>query len=145
MVFLLIIYVPQIETIVVEKIVEKPTVVDRVVKVPVQLRDFSSLQELQNWLVLDDTDSHIYIKCNSDGGAYITGLCEDFALQLQERATSSGYKMSFQVLNEQGYYEHFGKHLSSGRVHALNLAVIGNNVYFVEPQTDEVWLGAYLD
>jgi len=51
--------------------------------------------------------------------------CDDYAVALQESAAWSGYYVSvqFDVAEE----------------HALNTAVIGNDIYYIEPQTDEVW------
>lgn len=59
--------------------------------------------------------------------------CDDFALTLQRRANRDGYQMSVTITRKQG------------QLHMINLAVIGNDIYYIEPQTDEVWFFANLD
>ena len=146
---------PMVKYVPVEKavVVEKPVITDRVVEIPigvvaeasVELRDFASVTELRQWLAEDDTDQHIFLKANNDGVIKLTGCCEDYALQLQDEACQAGYKMSVQIIGDDEYYKHYGKHLSRGHYHAINLVRVGNEFWYIEPQTDECWLGANLD
>ena len=55
--------------------------------------------------------------------------CEVYAAHLHRMAMKDGYIINFQLT---GY-------------HAQNSAVIGNEIYFIEPQTGEVWLWGDLD
>jgi hypothetical protein len=84
---------------------------------------FDSKQELQNWLLLDQTDSLWYNDKTFD--------CEDFALLLQRNAFKDGYIIScqYQYNDKECYY------------HILNVAYIPNDncIYIIEPQTDNIW------
>jgi len=54
--------------------------------------------------------------------------------------------MSFQVIGESEYNAFFKNPLPPSRsLHAVNLAIIDNSVYYIEPQTNEVAFVAYLD
>ena len=115
-----------VETEVVEKMVE--TVVEK----PVELRDFTSLAELEDWLASDGTDGLHFLF--GDDGIYPNPAyedCDDYAVVLQRSAEESGYRISVQV--------------DTRKHHALNCVFIGNEVFFIEPQTDEVWLECYRD
>ncbi len=123
-----------IEVIVTKEVTrEVPVEITKEILVENELVDFISVGELEQWLVEDDTDRHIFLKADSDGIIKLTGCCEDHALQLQNRALSAGYKVSVQIIEDKN------------QLHALNLVRIGNEFYYIEPQTDELWLAAYLD
>lgn len=114
-------------------------------KSEIELRDFESIEELETWLEDDDTDSHIILIADEEGYVSFEGVCEDYAIQLMDRAIADGFKMSFYVMDRQEYYQHFKKWTPKGRLHAVNLVIIGNEIYLIEPQSDEYWLKAYLD
>lgn len=88
-------------------------------------RYFESKSELESWLAEDDTDSYTYIPDTFD--------CDDFAMTLQKHALDDGYIISCEYVP--GYYW----------AHMLNTAIIGNSLYKIEPQTDEVTFLSYLD
>ena len=108
-------------------------------------RDFSDTGELEEWLEEDDTDSNLILVPDDDGVASFKEVCEEFALQLMQRARESGYIMSFYIMERQEYFNLTGTQLPEGRLHAVNLVIIGNNIYLIEPQTDEYWLKGHLD
>jgi hypothetical protein len=85
---------------------------------PVQ---FSSLHELKDWLAEDNTDIYGGGVEHLSPGALD---CDDYALTLQKHALEDGYLISvrFEFENE----------------HACNTAIIGNDVYRIEPQNDTV-------
>ncbi len=112
---------------------EVPVEITKEILVENELVDFVSVEKLEQWLVEDDTDRHIFLNADSDGIIKLTGCCEDHALQLQNRALAAGYKVSVQIIEDKN------------QLHALNLVRIGNEFYYIEPQTDEFWLAAYLD
>ena len=89
-------------------------------------KEFGSVDELSAWLAEDDTDSTLYIF-----GAGCVSLydCDDYAVALVYNALFDGYSVSLQVEGN----------------HMQNSTVIGNNIYFIEPQTDEVWLWGHRD
>jgi hypothetical protein len=113
----------------------KEIIVEKLVEKPIELREFVSLQELVDWLEQDDTDSTLYFTGMVDffaspGSNYD---CDDFAYRLQKSALAQGYLMSTEIIVEKGAQ------------HMINSTSIGNNIYFIEPQTDEVWLETYRD
>jgi len=105
------------------------------VEKPVELREFTSLEELKNWLAEDDTDEYVYLWAGEDGVLRTNDKydCDDYALQLQQRASESGFIISVTIIE---------KH---GKPHMINLACIGNDIYYIEPQTDQVWFHSHRD
>ena len=100
------------------------------------MRELLSLQELEEWLEQDKTDATLYFtgKMDLSNPHSKNGYdCDDFAYRLQKSALAQGYLMSTEIIVE------------NGEQHMINSTIIGNNIYFIEPRTDEVWLGAYRD
>ena len=65
---------------------------------------------------------------------------------MQHKALADGYIMSFEVIERTEYNKLFENELSPGQsLHAINLTIIDNNVYYIEPQTNEVVFVAQLD
>ena len=126
-----------VNEIVKEVRVEVPVIKE--VEVYQPLKHFESLESLITWLSFDDTNTHITLTVHSDGNLDFNTACEQFALQLQERALEQGY-----IINLQGIGT-FTDGVLIGRGHMVNSTIIGNDVYFIEPQTDEVWVGARLE
>lgn len=72
--------------------------------------------------------------------------CDDYALKLQEKALRDGYMMSFEVIRAVEYNTLFKqKQIPNGDIHAINSVILGNEVYYIEPQTREIVFVAYLD
>jgi hypothetical protein len=89
-------------------------------------KEFASLSELKAWLDKDDTDTAFYI--------FGTGCleyydCDDYATALVYNALADGYSVSLQIEGS----------------HMLNSTIIGNDIYFIEPQNDQVWLWGHRD
>jgi hypothetical protein len=109
--------------------VDREVVKEVLVEKPVEFRQFNSLEELEAWLAEDDTNEYVYLFAGKDGVCRPSDKydCDDYALQLQLRAANSGFLISVTVIKEQG------------KPHMINLACIGNNIYYIEPQSDKVW------
>lgn len=126
---------------VIEKVVPaEQVVVERVVveqvEVLVKLHDFESLEKLEQWL--EETPIQIRLGGNLD--------CDNYALGLQQKALKDGYLMSFEAIWADEYNRLFKTmKLSPGDLHAINSVIIGNDVYYIEPQTLEVVLAGHLD
>lgn len=90
-----------------------------------ELRHFSSLDELKEFLSRDKTDKCTYVKGTFD--------CDDFARMLQENALEEGY-----LINCQRSTIHGVKHM-------LNMAFVGNDIYYIEASTDGVMHAGYID
>ena len=102
---------------------------------PIEQSEFSSKEELEKWLAEDDTEGNVYFFVTADGieGSSDEYDCDDYALDLQQRALKDGYLMSASVIEK------------GDQLHMIDLATIGNDVYYIEPQTDEVWFFANRD
>ena len=124
----------------VEVPVEKEVEVIR--EVPVELQWFESIEELKTWLGQIDL---IRLKPDPEGIIQLRGICEDVAMFLLDEAEKDGYKVSFEILGESKYLKWYGKRLNEGQLHAINSAIIGNEVWFIDLGGDKVWVGAYLD
>lgn len=125
---------------VVKKEIEYRDVVREVVKEVtveklIEQREFSSEEELKKWLAEDDTETIVYFFVRADGTEVSSDEydCDDYALELQQRASRNGYLMSVTIIEK------------NDLPHMINLATIGNDVYYIEPQTDEVWFYSHLD
>ena len=118
--------------------------VDVIVETPILLREFASLTELKTWLDKDQTDGRHIIFSWDSGEISLDGEsspnvwedpnfrdCDDYAVILQQEAANDGFLVNVQ--------------LDSKKMHALNSVFIGNDVYFVEPQTDKVWFAYHRD
>lgn len=126
-----------IETLVEKKVIEKVPVIEYVEiekEVPLKLKEFECEEELVAWLNTDKTNELPYIKDLFE--------CENFARTLMKHALEEGYYMSFQVLKN--YTRPKTKEFIEGP-HAINNTIIGNNTYFIDPQTDEYWIAYKLE
>jgi len=118
---------------------------------PVQLTDWESVEELEGFLENDDTDSVIRLVAGADGNVNFNGQCEDRAFQLRGSAESICKRLETEILNKtecikyQQYYKGNPYNLPAGGGHMICKAIIGNDVYFVEPSNDAIWLAYYLD
>ena len=128
-------YIVEEKEVIVEQevIVEKEVVVEKevIVEKPVELREFASLKELKEWLRSDNTD-RVHLIFGNEGTRVNPDFdCDDYAYTLQKAAEKDGYLISIQV--------------DTMKRHGLNNTFIGNDIYFIEPQTDKVWLAYYRD
>jgi len=116
--------------------------IERVQKIPVELRNFNSLEELKQWLAAIAMNTATFFFQLPDAPVD----CDDYALDLQCKALSDGYILSFQIISRSEYNAVFQGELSPGQsLHAINLAIIGNNGYYIEPQTGEIVFAIYMD
>jgi len=125
--------------------VEKPVTVveyiERVKRVPIELRNFNTLEELEQWM--EGRQNVTTIRLQSDD---ILVDCDDYALELQQKAIVDGYVMSFQIIDSDKYNSLFeSSKLPPDNLHAINLVIIRNTAHYIEPQTGEVVFAAQLD
>ena len=115
--------------------VDREVVKEATSEKPIEWREFTSLEELESWLAEDDTDRYVYLLAGEDGVPRNSAEydCDDYAIALQRRAAESGFLMSVTIIEEQGV------------PHMINLVCIGNDIYYIEPQTDEVWFYCHRD
>jgi hypothetical protein len=125
--------------------VEKPVYIEREIEVPIRLKDWDSLEQLEEFLKNDDTDQHIILTADSGGKVNFNGQCEDYALQLRDRAMTIGRYLSVEILDPKEYEKWYGLPLKSNDYHAICMARIGNEFWYIEPQTDKHWLALHLD
>ena len=140
---------PTVETQLVEthtvQYVDRPVTeveyIERVKRVPVELRNFNDLEELKQWL--EDTRNVTTVRFQSTDTLVD---CDDYALELQQKALADGYVMSFQIIEPDKYNSLFESgQLPPNTLHAINLVLIGNTAHYIEPQTGEIVFAAYLD
>lgn len=128
---------PALAEVIVEKEVIREVEVVReiIIEKPIQLREFASKGELEEWLARNRVSDNVYVWDEPDGTtkSSLKYDCDDFALDLREQAGQDGFLMSVTIVEK------------DGGAHMINLVTIGNDIYYIEPQTDEVWFYAYLD
>ncbi len=94
-----------------------------------ELKDFDSINELTQFLEEDKINENKYSKPDFD--------CEDFSLMLIKNAAKDGFRLYTQMF--------FNEMI--GEWHMVNFAIIWktNKIIFIEPQTDKIWEGPYID
>ena len=134
---------------VIEKVEYKPVEKDILssIETPRPLRDFQDLEELEQWLgnieVRDIAEGVTAKEVNQGIKSFD---CDDYALKLQEKALREGYIMSFEIIYPSEYNNLFKQgQIPAGTIHAINLVIIGNEVYYIEPKTREIVFVAHLD
>ncbi len=134
---------------VIERIVYEPVekVIIKRIETPKPLRHFQDPEELEQWLGNIEVLDIRFDMVNQETNQHIKRFdCDDYALRLQEKALRDGYIMSFEVVRRVEYNDLFKhKQILDSTIHAANSVIIGNEVYYVEPQTHEVVFVAYLD
>ena len=137
-----IVYEP-VEKIVYEQ-VEKPVVKE--VEVSRPLLHFENINNFEQWLSnvnLIAIGFNVIDPSNNDVTEFD---CDDYARRLQDKALEDGYIISFEVIRFSEYNSLFKeKKLPFGAIHAINSAIIGNDVYYIEPQTKEIVFVANID
>ncbi len=115
--------------------------VEVVIEVLTELRDFESTDELERWLAENHIDEAVML--------YASGKefdCDDYARRLIKDARADGYQLWFQVLlpnyRHPDTRERITKH---DQAHAICSAIIGDKIFFIEPQTDVYWFVAEVD
>lgn len=96
-----------------------------------QLHDFNDLATLKRFLTNDRTDLQQYTS---------TFVCEDFSEMLMANAKVAGFRMEVVTIKDPNsvFGTATGQWLGDGD-HAMCLAHVANEHYFVEPQTDEIF------
>jgi len=111
------------------------------VAVPIELREFETTEELEGWLAENHIDEAIML--------YASGKefdCDDYTRRLIRDAKTDGYQLWFQVLPPDYRRPDTGERLTKNdEAHALCSAIIGNRLFFIEPQTDDYWFVAEVD
>ena len=125
----------------VEKPVTEVKYVERVERIPVERCNFADLEELKLWLENKKSVTTFYLQSPDD-----IIDCDDYALELQQKALADGYVMSFQIIEPATYNSLFeNSKLPPDTLHAINLVLIGNTAHYIEPQTGEIAFVACLD
>jgi len=137
-----VVYEP-VETIVYELV---ENLVVKEIEVSRPLLQFEKLAELKQWLSnVKLIDIHFTV-VNQAGNSVQKFDCDDYARRLQDKALQEGYIISFEVIRHVEYNSLFKeKKLPIGAIHAINSVIIGNDVYYIEPQTQEIVFVANLD
>ncbi len=117
-----VVYVPEYH----EQTTVKEVEVDKPVYVNNEWREFESAAKLMEW-----SEEHLAV-------IWIVGDqvadCDDYAARLQREAFKDGYLLSLQVISG-GMLN--GKNVSNyTALHMGNLAMVGNDIYFIEPQPE---------
>lgn len=116
-------------------IIEEVEVIKEV-PVSIKLREFQTIEELNLWLI------HWQPKYYFQGSVDFTVKpdCEDIAYAMVRDMIAQGYLGSTEILQVGEYGNE-----SPTIPHMIVSIPIGNNIYFLEPATKEVWLAYYKD
>ncbi len=125
----------------IEKPVKTIEYVERVRSEPFELRNFYNSEELKLWLDNNAGSTTVHLQPPDS-----TVDCDDFALALQQKALRDGFIISFEIIEKNEYNALFENPLPSDQtLHAINLVIIGNSAYYIEPQTGEIAFAVFLD
>ena len=115
---------------------------------PVQLSDWESVEELNTFLDLS------IIRLVFISGDSFDGQCEDAAFALRDAAERQGKRLETEILTRAECYR-YQEHLDipyemiwalrQNDGHVICKAVIGNEIWFIEPSNDNYWLAYFLD
>jgi FtsZ-binding cell division protein ZapB len=123
-----VVYVPEYheQTITKEQTIIKEVEVDKPVYVNNEWREFESPAVLMSWA--KEHLANLWIVGNRIAD------CDDYASRLQLEAFKDGYLLSVQLIKNGLLYD---KNVSNYvEAHMGNLAMVGNEIYFIEPQPD---------
>ena len=109
----------------------------------IETEDWESVEELRTFLVEDDTDSRIHIKLGESGVVFLNSVCEYRAMQLRNRAEKIGKNIEVLPISPDEYEKWYGEEVE--HYHMIGGAIVGNEYWYIEPSTDEIWIGVYLD
>jgi len=117
-----VIYVPEYH----EQIIINKVEVDKPVYINNEWREFESPASLMSWV--KEHLANLWIVGNQIAD------CDDYASRLQVEAFKDGYLLSVQLVTDGMLY---GKNISNFlEPHMGNLAIISNEIYFIEPQPE---------
>lgn len=137
--------IPIVTTIEVDRPVYIEKEIEFLREIPVMLKDWDSPEQLAEFLQNDDTDQCLVLKADNSGTIEFNDQCEDQALQLRDRAMAIGRYLSVQILNPKEYEKWYGITVRSDVYHAICMARIGNEFWYIEPSNDKYWLALNLD
>jgi len=120
---------------------QKVNIVEVEKYVYLDLQDWRSVEELKAFLAEDNTDTVLKFT----GNVTFNSSCEERAFQLRKRAFDIGKRLEMEILTPAEYKKWYGDTIASDSLHAICKAVIGNEVWYIEPADDRHWIGAYLD
>lgn len=86
-----------------------------------KLKEFGSVEELEQWLADDPTSENEYVETTYD--------CDDFSIDLSRAALADRYWLGLYIVSN----------------HMLNFTIIDGGVYRIMPQTDRVDYWTRLD
>ncbi len=125
------------------KYVEKE--VEVIKEVPLELEDWSSLEELKQFLKEHGDELVIYALPGKDGIFQFEDQCVGFAVGLRELAAQYGKNLEIQVLIHMEYKRIFERELEANKYHAVGMAIVSNSeLYYIEPVDFLVRLGSYI-
>jgi hypothetical protein len=107
--------------------------------------------KLHSWANPEELRAWVLLKVNGSGNIFFAPQgkaidCSDYALALQADAEADGYRLSFQIIEPHNYNNIFqDSRIPDYTLHAINLAIVAGEAYYIEPQTGEVVLAALLD
>ncbi len=137
--------VPTVTTIEVDRPVYIEKDIEVLREVPVSLKDWDSPEQLADFLKSDDSDQRVILQADNSGQVAFNDQCEDLALQLRDRAMAVGRYLSIQVLNQKECEKWYGVPVKPDVYHAICMARIGNEFWYIEPSNDKHWLALNLD
>jgi hypothetical protein len=107
------------------------------------LAEFESLPKLQEFV--NDYCPTIRLQADESGQIQINNQCEDIAIGLRDKALKVGRLLETEILIQSEVLKYYPAEFRPDAPHMICKAIIGNEVYFIEPATRTVWMAYYLD
>ena len=125
------------------KYVEKE--VEVIKEVPLELEDWSSLEELKQFLEEHGDEFVVHALAGKDGVFQFENQCAGFAVGCRELAAQYGKNLEIQNLNHMEYKRIFDRELEANKYHAVCMAIVSDSeLYYIEPYDFLVRLGCYI-
>jgi len=133
-----------VKTVIVKE--EMPVEVEKIVNVPITLRDWDSVAQLKQFLAQDRTDKTVVSQTGYNGKEYYP--CYTHATMLRDNALRAGFYLETEILTQEECYS-FRDYVvcdpETTQKHDVCKARIKDEIWLVEPQSDSVWFAYNLN
>ena len=119
------------------QVVEKIITQNVTVEVPVNLSDFSSLDELDTFL--STITPRVNIKATGEDN--LVDICGMIAFSVRDQAAARGKRLETEILTPAEYLKYYGRPLPSADGHVVIKALVGKDYWYIEPAAYERWYG----
>ena len=117
-----------------------PTIV--YVEMSIELEDWDSLAELREFVAVHEDEVAIQAQAGKDGVVQFSGQCVGYAMGWRDLAVEYGKNMEICNVSPREYQRVFNR--TNKNHHAVIMALVDYNLYYMEPDNGEIRLASYI-